>query len=295
MSTSSNSIICPNCQTQYRLKPGLAGRSVRCKCGTKFVVPESQPATAHCPSCSSVISADAVICINCGTDIRSAKMHSTELAAPGEGPVTAGHGSVIRALKLVQVGLLLNLLAALLTMVLIVSPFAVIWLAGDWLEWIEYGAYGTSGLQVLGAILCLATPREAGGRTLLIISLLAGLASGAFDGAVDAGMLQLDEDSTVGMLLALGSSILGIVSMVCFLAFFVKLANFLEFAEVTERAQKVLSLYVSLIVALLLAKVPFIGCFIGLLILGLAIYAGVLYVLLVIDLNNAVAYRITEE
>ena len=36
---------CPNCAKDYRLKDDLAGRTVRCKCGQGFNVPELEPET----------------------------------------------------------------------------------------------------------------------------------------------------------------------------------------------------------------------------------------------------------
>ncbi len=319
MSEDSATIACDACGRHYRWKPQLGGRRVRCKCGETIAVPDqpppagasplegvltgltepsASPAAAHaateskCPICNSRVKPGAVICINCGADMRTGRRLETKRS---ESFITGGRGGSSGALKLVQLGLLMQLGAIALTICALALPIAAIWLGPRMIDYALYAGYTIAALQTLGAILCLATPRESGGRAVLAASIVAGFAAGVFDALLETGTINPGSDDSFAMLAAnLLSSLLSIVSTICFLAFFIKLAQFLEFAEVTERAEKVMQLYIGLLLASFAAFIPFIGCFVGLLIIGLAIYAGILYLLLIIDLNKAVAYRIAE-
>jgi len=82
VSDSASTIACAGCGRQYRWKPALAGKKVRCKCGDTLFVPDEAPgedfspldhalaaaetpaASRKCPLCNSKVSPDAVICIN---------------------------------------------------------------------------------------------------------------------------------------------------------------------------------------------------------------------------------------
>ena len=94
---------CPECGREYLVKPEVAGRAVRCKCGGRFTVPAEgrepdvyelalpgedgavgaghaaalRPATraavaavdGRCPSCNLPLRQGAVLCLNCGFDL----------------------------------------------------------------------------------------------------------------------------------------------------------------------------------------------------------------------------------
>lgn len=316
MPESSSSIACDTCGRRYRWKPALAGKKVRCKCGEAMVVPDKAPdanrpplehalagagpaspaetpaSSRKCPLCNSRVKPEAVICINCGADMRTGQRLETKRS---EAFVTGESGGASGALRVVQLGLLMQLGAIALMIFSLGLPIASIWLGERMIDYAVYAGYTVAALQTLGAVLCLATPKESGGRLVLAVSIAAGLASGVIDGLIDAGTFAATGDDGL-MIIALDllSGLLSIVSTICFLAFFIKLAQFLEFAEITERAEKVMQLYIGLLLASLAGMIPFIGCFAGILVLGLAIYAGILYLLLLIDLNKGVAYRIIE-
>jgi hypothetical protein len=104
---------CDSCGKTYAWKPQLAGKRVKCKCGSPLTVPRSDPAAhdgglddlaalAHggddygaapvaagprCPSCGEGVDASAVICINCGTNLKTGKRLATATvaAAPAGG------------------------------------------------------------------------------------------------------------------------------------------------------------------------------------------------------------------
>jgi DNA-directed RNA polymerase subunit RPC12/RpoP len=103
---------CTSCGRRFTWKRDIAGRKVRCKCGESIRVPKSvdsqasskddtyeldfekadaprEPlpseqaaAPAHggkCPSCAAEISKQAVICIQCGFDVKEGRQIETSL------------------------------------------------------------------------------------------------------------------------------------------------------------------------------------------------------------------------
>jgi hypothetical protein len=123
---------CDACSKSYSWKPELAGRRVKCKCGHVLSVPKDDPAAppppplsddfppdfdslyaladgnpveepvtpppvrgtgGACPSCHSPVDAGAVLCVNCGTNLKTGKKLKTTRAGGGGGtPVLAGVG-----------------------------------------------------------------------------------------------------------------------------------------------------------------------------------------------------------
>jgi hypothetical protein len=123
---------CDSCGKTYAWKPQLAGKRVKCKCGSPMTVPASDPAAdagaglddlaalahggesyddapppppppvgsrggrpakaggaavagATCPSCGVAVDPNAVLCVNCGTNLKTGKKLKTTsvAAAPG--------------------------------------------------------------------------------------------------------------------------------------------------------------------------------------------------------------------
>jgi uncharacterized Zn finger protein (UPF0148 family) len=94
---------CPTCGKSFRWKPEFAGRSAKCACGAKLVVPTEAPAAsdaadiplapeakqpaiaeritassapiadAKCPSCSAPLDTGAILCVNCGYNLNTGK------------------------------------------------------------------------------------------------------------------------------------------------------------------------------------------------------------------------------
>ena len=92
----SDSVTCAGCGKRYRVKPELAGRKVRCKCGEVFAMPEAAaagiavdefevaasgpasssgrppasspppPSRDKCPQCGASLPKQAVLCVQCG-------------------------------------------------------------------------------------------------------------------------------------------------------------------------------------------------------------------------------------
>lgn len=102
---SENRFSCPACNRSYAWKPEMAGRPAKCKCGHSMTVPAEPPQAAaelapqnvaaaisgqaQCPSCGQRLPAQAVLCVDCGYDLRTGKKVSTEISSPEPAPATA--------------------------------------------------------------------------------------------------------------------------------------------------------------------------------------------------------------
>jgi hypothetical protein len=113
-------IQCPNCQKEYRWKPELAGKKVKCKCGEEFGVPKDEPAVEgndlydladepvkpaqgasdlqaaataspvaladgrhfQCPYCNEMIEATSTLCVFCGSPLQPVVQPSLMQATP---------------------------------------------------------------------------------------------------------------------------------------------------------------------------------------------------------------------
>jgi hypothetical protein len=92
---------CPACGKSFRWKPEFAGRSAKCACGGKLVVPAEATLTSdaagiplapepkqsapsqrikpssppdvegRCPSCSAALASGAILCVNCGYNVKT--------------------------------------------------------------------------------------------------------------------------------------------------------------------------------------------------------------------------------
>ena len=95
-------VVC-TCGKQFKVKEELAGKRGKCTaCGRVLSVPTA-PALEHekaspsdqraCPTCRKALQPNAVICPNCGHDLRTGKQlphaESSALAAPSRPPAKA--------------------------------------------------------------------------------------------------------------------------------------------------------------------------------------------------------------
>src|SRR3954447_11640808 len=106
---------CDACGKTYSWKPELAGKRVKCKCGQPISIPAHDPAGDDvgdlgdlaalsegapttpgavaggptCPGCGSGVDPSAVICVNCGQNLKTGKKLKTSKVA---GAAAAGGG-----------------------------------------------------------------------------------------------------------------------------------------------------------------------------------------------------------
>ncbi len=115
---STGKFTCDSCGKSYSWKPELAGKKVKCKCGQPMRVPPTDPAAdslpdgfddlaalgegevietpaaaapvvqgkapaakgKKCPACDNPVAADAVLCVNCGHNLKTGKKLKTSTA-----------------------------------------------------------------------------------------------------------------------------------------------------------------------------------------------------------------------
>ncbi len=113
---------CQACGKQYTWKPELAGKRAKCKCGQMMTVPQqlhsdepdldalydlaedeparpartapqaavtipAQQAGARCPSCSAPMQPGAVLCVNCGFNLKTGKKMGTAVGGSAPPPI----------------------------------------------------------------------------------------------------------------------------------------------------------------------------------------------------------------
>jgi hypothetical protein len=132
-STTTGKFSCDGCGKSYSWKTELAGRRVKCKCGGVMTVPASDPAAvddalppdfedlyalaegaavaeavtppaftrggAPCPSCGAHVDGGAVMCVSCGTNLKTGKKVKTQKASGG-----GGGGAAVPALATAGAG-----------------------------------------------------------------------------------------------------------------------------------------------------------------------------------------------
>jgi hypothetical protein len=325
MSDTPQRVTCPSCSKGYRWQASLIGREVSCKqCGDAFTVPQTpgvgiavqpEPADddgmydlavdeadltpaspAHhaapandgkCPVCNSPVREGAVICMNCGFDMKAGrKIDKPTVQAMPEEEKKAMRRE-LSGMKWVRIGLWLNLLSILLLLAMIPVPIAAAMVGIDYLLVISILSYSALAVGTLGSLLCLTAPKESKGRPILLVSMALSIGTTVWMLLIDFGPLSDDAWWAIDLLSEL--------STILFLYFFVMLARYLEFDQITERAEQVLGYYIVITVGAYLLLLPFIGCIVLVLLLPLAIYTLFLYIALLIDLNNALTYHIKEQ
>jgi len=125
MAADQAKVTCPTCGKGYRWREDFGGRKVKCKdCEAVFRMPDSgsespellragaipteddgtiamddvghdRPAEGHgggnaCPSCGNTVKETAVICVQCGFNLKTGSKVKTDVAAGGDTPPTGG-------------------------------------------------------------------------------------------------------------------------------------------------------------------------------------------------------------
>lgn len=322
MSDAQERVTCPGCSKGYRWKSSLIGKRVPCKhCGSEFEVPiapgvglliqpapsedgyeldldeqTEDPAASHaapsnngkCPVCNSPVRAGAVLCMNCGFNMAEGK----KIEAPKVEALPEKEKKAMRreltGMKWVRTGLWLNMASIVIMFAIFPMTFLAFMYDSDLLYLlVDIAAYAFLGLGTLGSLLCLTAPKESKGRPILLVSMALSIGTTIWMLMIEFGPLSADNYWII--------ELLSDFATILFLYFFIMLARYLEFDEITERAQKVFGCYIIIALSAYLLYLPFIGCITLILMLALAIYTLFLYVALLIDLNNALSYHIQEQ
>ncbi len=300
---------CDVCGRRFAWKPKLAGKKARCKCGETVLVPEVSPqddqaygladeapppttpppqttGAARCRSCNTALSPGAVVCVRCGTNQQTGQRLATDTTKPAlmAADAPTDKPSTTMGLALVEVALWGHLLGLAALMVAFIAALVVAFsphpaaliLAGA-------GAIVGSLLMILGTFLLLFVPGEASARGLLIGAILLFLASIGVD--VAGGMTELP-----WYVSALGG-VADWVGTVLFLMFLKQLAEYFEFPEVVENADKLVVYFIVLSIGQFIFFLPAFLLIVATLYLFMAIYTFWLYVGLLIDLMRSARYR----
>lgn len=323
MSDPQQRVTCPTCSKGYRWQASLVGKRVPCKqCETVFLVPDAPgvglainsigedgtydldldaqkdtPASAEfhavpanngkCPSCNSPVREGAMLCLNCGFNMAEGKKIEapTVEALPEEDKKEMRRE--LKGMKWVRVGLWLNLASVLLMFLLVLFPVAIILWGFESVIMIDIILFGSLALSMLGSLLCLTAPKASGGRLVLFLSIALTFISVAGKIANEFVIHSASLYWTLDVVRMTGTAL--------FLYFFIMLARYLNFSEITNRADKVFGLYIVIALSAYLAIIPIIGCFMFILLFTLSIYMLFLYIALLIDLNNALTFHIRDQ
>lgn len=309
---------CPACGRKFKWSAKMAGKQVRCKCGDVMTVPTQAaggggaprpappspaasssapppldlpldpPAPRRCPACNRAVSAEALICVNCGHNLQTGETIAPRAAQAArmkdDGEIDA------RMMKFVSYGVTMVFLGML---AMIGAPFVGIAInATPFFDltqraidgFIEFSFYGGIVLNTVGPFLCLVVPKESDARQFIYAAVgfeLTALAISLY-GAMATVPDWLD-------VLHTGVSFIGILMFVTFLR---RLAFYLREDGLAEDADDLLRAGIGLIIAFLLTAVPILGCFAALAYLIGLIYFVIKYAVLLAQMNTVTAkYR----
>lgn len=322
MSDAQERVTCPGCSKGYRWKSSLIGRKVPCKnCGSEFEVPAApgvglliQPAinddgyeldldeqsenpaasyaapsnNGKCPACNSPVRDGAVLCMNCGFNMAEGKkIDAPQVEALPEADKKAMRRE-LSGMKWVRIGLWLNMASIVVMFAIFPTTFLAFMYDSDLMYLlVDIGAYAYLALGTIGSLLCLTAPKECKGRPVLLISMALSISTSIWMLLINFANFSDNHYWLIELISDLAT--------ILFLYFFVLLAQYLEFDQITERAQKVLGCYIIIVLSAYLLYLPLIGCITLILMLALAIYTLFLYIALLIDLNNALTHHIQEQ
>ncbi len=254
--------------------------------------------SGKCIACNSPLKPGALICVNCGANQATGqKLRPRIESLPPE--VKTEQVNTTTGLAAVRTGLWITLASLVVSVLIIVAAIglAVATLrspvTADRVEFlINYAGFAVSALQLAGAAFCLLGPKDAGGRVVLALAMLMSVASSAIDLLFLQGTIYVD--GSLWVPLELVAQTLRITATIAFLFYLRALAVYLEFQEIVEQADKVMYNYIGLIVASVLAVMPFVGCIAGIAALGFAVMGLIFYVQLILDLVRASHHRLGE-
>lgn len=291
-----DSFACPYCDRQYRFKPELEGKRVRCKCGEKFTIeapvadePEdydldvgagddggpdwsallgsdestpvaapAEPAGATCPNCHNPVKPGAALCVKCGTDLKSGKQRNPTKVSQPFSAVHETAGSAVRT-KITGAGLLTHGIGFLLFMLGGV-------LAGIGGMMVTRGNDTGNVLAMIGGICVLV------GMPMVFIGPFLGLAAPADAGRalLIASILCLIGAVVMSVMIEMGKlpawmdiiqNVPMLVGAGCFLGFLQKLSVFLDDDQLYERSQFLLKLFFGIMILTVALFIPILGCF----------------------------------
>ncbi|MEM1444888.1 MAG: hypothetical protein AAGF84_02440 [Planctomycetota bacterium] len=272
--------------------------------------PSSARKRTKCVNCNAPLAPGAIICVRCGTNQNDGQRTITatgetfvadaddfDARSLGDIPRNnerertrrlsygddAESAFASRGMVCIELGLWAALLSIACTAVGVAMSVANLFVDVDLAILLAVSAVASAALNLGAIVLMLFVPKAAGARWLLVTAL------GCLLGSVVATLFTTGiwDTSFSGLALALGSMVLSFLAVIFFLVFLKQLADFFEFGEVSQQADKVISLYIALTIGQFAACIPLMFILIAI----LAAYTFWMYVQLLLDLYRAARYR----
>lgn len=312
MSNSEGMFHCSACERAFRWKPELAGRTVRCKCGTKLAVAKTPPAPQK-PKARVEREPEFNPLSDMLDDLKAAEptqmlqpvelspmpkpkrtwgnsaKHSAKDGLSGMSHAESNDGSDPK-LKVAGVGLLLHFGG------FVVMGIALCWFvlhivnhgmpkegdpADDFQRNISVVMMIAMGMVFLGPLLSLGVPNQAG-RGMLIGGLLSYMAAIILPIAIAQSMEA--SHAKYFILVILAAAVLMLIGTGFVLSFLCRLAAYLGESSLQASAESLLGLYkfmlAGYIVAIVLAGIPVVGPIVNLVIGLVALLLIARYILL---------------
>lgn len=299
-STVGAGIQCPSCGKQYKWKPELAGRRMKCKCGGVIQVPRGQSAaddsalsaladaaadispprteSRTCPSCGSPLSTAAVLCVNCGQSLTAGAagaggFRMDQPYEPSRTPFGISYTAMVRisnGIRVMFIWLIVYLIAVvveLLNRAVELPPMAR-----------GVTALASEAMAFIALALCLAVPVASRTRSYVTASLICRICAVV----LVAAALTLYADEDVGLSLIGFAVMLSVTSNVLFIYFLKMLAAYLKDKRLTKLGDRTVGLALLALVLVLLVMVsPFLFELSQMVVLVMLLLVGASQILLI--------------
>lgn len=314
MSNSAGTINCSNCDRAFRWKPELAGRSVRCKCGTRLAVSQTPPVQEKPkarPEPEAEFNPFSELLDNLKEaetgeaaapqfglqtlpqEKRSWRKSAKESASSGLSDMSSvgSNDGGDAKLKVAGVGLLIHfggfvlIAIAMCWVVFYVMSYGMPESGGPRSEFnskFGYAFLTAMGMIFLGPLLSLGVPNQAG-RGMLVGGLLSYIVAIILP-FVAIGPQQASKPPVSFIVAAIAAAVLMLIGTGFVLSFLVRLSAYLDESSLQAKSESLLGLYkfvlAGYIIALGLMFIPVVGAIVNVLISLLIMVLIVRYILL---------------
>ncbi|MEM7627000.1 MAG: hypothetical protein AAF333_15500 [Planctomycetota bacterium] len=312
---------CAFCGKSFRWKPEIAGRAAKCKCGKKIHIPETDPGedaagggasalgaaldslaspTApvpaarqpFCRACRRPMKPDAVICLECGVNQQTGEALAAEVETlSADERKKADWESGVAGLKFVRAGLWCNLVGLLLYLAVVIGTI-VLAQRGASVGAAAQVAIALAALLAIGCLwvspfFCLMVPKDSGARGLL----WAAIGCFTFNVCLVFAGAVIELPPLAG-LAGLFSSLVGTLLLLMFL---LRLAEYLEYGQVIEDAEKLIRAFIGLIFCGFALLLPCFQCLALVPFVVLLLYVTIAYALLILSLARTISVSLRED
>ena len=247
MSAASAMFSCDACNRQFRWKPELAGKRVKCKCSAVVVVPENAPSeTSEPPRPQPPKAAPSKIPQAQSKPAGSAASAPSDPAPTSKEITTAADLDEFGRLQLKSVKLGVQMIALGTLAVFAASVFMYLHNKGK-IEsiWIPFGTWlAGASLNTLGPLWCQGGPKALKGKDYMILVFFLNLAAVV---AILAPLVHLTIPPRVANLMLLGP----MFAVLLLVFFFVNLADFVDVESLKKRSRLTMKVLVMLLAGII--------------------------------------------